>query len=68
MFEREPPAGSPLIGLPNVVLTPHTAAYTHEAMTAANLLAAEIVADYMHGTLPHPDCIVVAPAMLNDPV
>jgi D-3-phosphoglycerate dehydrogenase len=61
VFEREPPDGSPLIGLPNVVLTPHIAAYTHEAMTAANLLAAQIVVDYMRGTLPHPDCIVAGP-------
>jgi D-3-phosphoglycerate dehydrogenase len=61
VFKREPPVGSPLIGLRNVVLTPHTAAYTDEAMTAANLLAAEIVVGYMRGTLPHPDCIVVAP-------
>ncbi len=61
VFEREPPTGSPLIGLTNVVLTPHTAAYTHEAMTAANMLAAQIVVGYMRGTLPHPDCIVVAP-------
>jgi D-3-phosphoglycerate dehydrogenase len=66
VFEREPPAGSPLIGLRNVVLTPHTAAYTHEAMTAANLLAAEIVVNYMRGSLPHPDCIVVAPATRVD--
>ncbi|MEA2786881.1 MAG: D-3-phosphoglycerate dehydrogenase / 2-oxoglutarate reductase [Candidatus Eremiobacteraeota bacterium] len=68
VFEREPPVGSPLIGLPNIVLTPHTAAYTHEAMTAANMLAAEIVVGYMHGRLPHPDCIVVAPATLKDRV
>ena len=61
VFEREPPGGSPLLGLPNVVLTPHTAAYTHEAMTAANLLAAEIVAGYLRGRLPDPDCVVVAP-------
>lgn len=61
VFEREPPAGSPLIGLPNVVLTPHTGAYTNEAMTATNLLAAKIVVDYMHGRLPHADCIVAAP-------
>jgi len=61
VFEREPPAGSPLIGLPNVVLTPHTAAYTHEAMAAANVLAAQIVVDYMRGKLPLPDCIVVPP-------
>jgi D-3-phosphoglycerate dehydrogenase / 2-oxoglutarate reductase len=67
VFEREPPIGSPLIGLANVVLTPHTGAYTHEAMTAANLLAAEIVVDYMRGKLPHPDCIVVAPRRA-DPV
>jgi D-3-phosphoglycerate dehydrogenase len=61
VFEREPPVGSPLVGLPNVVLTPHTAAYTHEAMTAANVLAAQIVVGYMRGELPHPDCIVAAP-------
>ncbi len=68
VFEREPPTGSPLLGLPNVVLTPHTGAYTHEAMTAANVLAARIVVDYMRGTLPHPDCIVVPPAAAGDPV
>ncbi|HEV2737813.1 MAG TPA: phosphoglycerate dehydrogenase [Candidatus Elarobacter sp.] len=68
VFEREPPAGSPLIGLPNVVLTPHTGAYTHEAMTAANVLAARIVVDYMRGTLPHPDYVVVAPRRPYAPV
>ena len=68
VFEREPPAGSPLIGLPNVVLTPHTGAYTHEAMTATNVLAATIVVDYMRGTLPHPDCVVVAPRRPYVPV
>ncbi len=61
VFEREPPAGSALIGLPNVVLTPHVAAYTHEAMAAANLLAARIVVDLMHGRLPDLDCIVAGP-------
>ena len=30
-------------------------------MTAANVLAAEIVVGYMRGYLPHPDCIIVAP-------
>jgi len=31
VFESEPPASSPLLGLENVVLTPHTGAYTVEA-------------------------------------
>jgi D-3-phosphoglycerate dehydrogenase len=68
VFEHEPPAGSPLVGLPNVVLTPHTGAYTHEAMTAANVLAAQNVVDYQRGSLPHPDCIVVAPTASGDRV
>jgi D-3-phosphoglycerate dehydrogenase len=61
VFDREPPLGSPLIGAPNAVLTPHIAAFTDEATDAANLLAAEIVAGYMQGRLPDPDCVVVAP-------
>jgi D-3-phosphoglycerate dehydrogenase / 2-oxoglutarate reductase len=61
VFEREPPLGSPLLGAPNAVLTPHIAAYTDEANVASNVLAAQIVVDYMQGRLPEPDCIVVAP-------
>jgi D-3-phosphoglycerate dehydrogenase / 2-oxoglutarate reductase len=65
VFDREPPLGSPLIGAPNVVLTPHIAAYTDEATDAANLLAAQVVVDYMQGRLPSPDCVVVAPAAVR---
>ncbi len=63
VFEHEPPVGSPLVGLPNVVLTPHAAAYTEEAMIAANIQAATTVVEYMRGTLPEPDCIVAAPSV-----
>ena len=31
-FEQEPPEGSPLLGLDNVVVTPHTGAHTKEAI------------------------------------
>jgi D-3-phosphoglycerate dehydrogenase len=63
VFEKEPPGQTPLIGLPNVVLTAHTAAYSEEAGRRANLLAAEIVVNYLHGKLPREDCIVVAPSI-----
>jgi len=49
VYEREPPKDSPLLGLPNVVLTPHIGASSKEAQRAAALLAAEKIKEY----LPH---------------
>ena len=44
VFEREPlPNDSPLVGLPNALLTPHLGASTREAQTRAGLEAADIV-------------------------
>jgi D-3-phosphoglycerate dehydrogenase len=50
VFEREPlDAHEPLLTLPNVVLSPHTAGTTPEAlMTGLNLCAANVVA-FLHG-------------------
>jgi D-3-phosphoglycerate dehydrogenase len=47
VFEHEPPAGSLLLRLDNVVLTPHLGASTHEAQAAAGREIARQVAVYL---------------------
>jgi (S)-sulfolactate dehydrogenase len=45
VFEREPlPAGSPLAGVPNLLLTPHVAGITRESNARVSALVAEKVA------------------------
>ena len=44
VFETEPCTDSPLFGLPNVVVTPHLGASTHEAQERAGMTIAEQVA------------------------
>ncbi len=43
MFATEPPAGSPLVGLDNVIATPHLGASTHEAQEKAGAQVARSV-------------------------
>lgn len=47
VFQKEPPAGSDLLGLPNLLATPHIAASTHEAQERVGVRIAEQVRDYL---------------------
>jgi len=47
VFSKEPPTDSPLLGLPNVVLTPHLGASTHEAQQRVAIAIAEQVRDFL---------------------
>ena len=50
VFDTEPlPAGHPLCALPNVVLTPHSAGITPEALEAGLVMAVENIARHLSG-------------------
>ncbi len=47
VFATEPPRGSPLLGLPNVIATPHVAGSTEEAQEEVGTLIAQQVRDFL---------------------
>jgi D-3-phosphoglycerate dehydrogenase / 2-oxoglutarate reductase len=51
VFAQEPPVGSPLLELPNVVVTPHLAASTDEAQEGVGIQAAETTLAVLRGEL-----------------
>lgn len=52
VFEKEPPEGSPLLELDNVVCTPHLGAASEEAQENVAIAVAEQVVDYLiYGTI-----------------
>ncbi len=52
VFEKEPPEGSPLIGLDSVICTPHLGAATAEAQENVAISVAEQIVDYLvYGTV-----------------
>ena len=53
VFDREPPWGSPLIGLENVVVTPHVAGFSVKANEAGVRMAIESIALVLQGKRPH---------------
>jgi D-3-phosphoglycerate dehydrogenase len=47
VFAEEPPRASPLVGLPNVIATPHVAGSTEEAQEEVGYLIAQQVRDFL---------------------
>jgi D-3-phosphoglycerate dehydrogenase len=67
VFTSEPPTGSPLLGLGNIVLTPHLGASTDEAQEKAGVSVARSVKLALEGELV-PDAVNVAGGVIDQSV
>lgn len=67
VFLQEPPDGSPLLGLPNIVVTPHLGASTDEAQEKAGVSVARSVKLALEGELV-PDAVNVAGGVIDQSV
>jgi D-3-phosphoglycerate dehydrogenase len=67
VFVHEPPVGSPLLALPNIVVTPHLGASTDEAQEKAGVSVARSVRLALSGELV-PDAVNVAGGVIDTTV
>jgi D-3-phosphoglycerate dehydrogenase len=67
VFVQEPPEGSPLLGLANIVVTPHLGASTEEAQEKAGVSVARSVKLALEGELV-PDAVNVAGGVIDPSV
>ena len=59
VYEQEPPpASSPLVGLANVVLTPHNASHTEAALRAMSMVVEDVMRVLQGETPRHPANVV----------
>jgi len=65
VMTKEPPTGSPLLGHPNVIITPHTSFYSEESLNDLETKAAEEVVRVLKGQAPknpvNPEALKVKP-------
>jgi D-3-phosphoglycerate dehydrogenase len=67
VFNNEPPKGSPLLSLPNILVTPHLGASTEEAQEKAGISVAKSVRLALAGDLV-PDAVNVAGGQIDESV
>ncbi|MCG8566180.1 MAG: phosphoglycerate dehydrogenase [Desulfobacterales bacterium] len=52
VFENEPPGDNPLLGLDNLLATPHMGGYTREALESVTMICAENIVNALEGRTP----------------